>query len=296
MHIWPIFVYVQIVWWYTEFCGSQLFATTPSVANNPSNIAQWLAYASVALDVSPFAGQFVQATSLTVGYSLLLSVSKFESFGATDAWGIEKQGNITQDPKTAYILTTTVQLRSGCGRLGTMVAPGNSALKAMHNGEWHHHQLYLWDKKRHEWSWDMVSGHILTKIWQVSCSVDTSCVSIDMFLSLDSWLSSPTWLPRGHVRLPPSRRSPWGIDLVPGSHVIMSCHGPNIYLPKVEKNEQKPCWIQIQLSNSKRKDNKNNSRQGQVTSATVAFGAACEAFASCCQSEALPSAKTLIGF
>ena len=113
----------------------------------PSNIAQWLAYASVALDVSPFAGQFVQATSLTVGYSLLLSVSKFESFGATDAWGIEKQGNITQDPKTAYILTTTVQLRSGCGRLGTMVAPGNSALKAMHNGEWHHHQLYLWDKK-----------------------------------------------------------------------------------------------------------------------------------------------------
>ena len=105
-----------------------------------------------------------------------------------------------------------------------MVAPCNSALKAMHNREWHHHQLYLWDKKRHEWSWDIVSGHILTKIWQVSCSVDTSCVCIDMFLSLDSWLSSPTWLPRGHVRLPPSRRSPWGIDLVPGSHVIMSCH------------------------------------------------------------------------
>lgn len=165
---------------------------------------------------------------------------RFQSSNHWCNWCVRnwKARKYTQDPKTAYILTTTVQLRSGCGRLGTMVAPGNSALKAMHNGEWHHHQLYLRDKKRHEWSWDVVSGHILTKIGQVSCSVDTSCVCIDMFLSLDSWLSSTTWLPRGHVRLPPSRRSPWGIDLVPGCHVIMSCHGPNISLPKVEKHEK----------------------------------------------------------
>ena len=79
--------------------------------------------------------------------------------------------------------------------------------------------------------------------------------------------------------------------------MIMSCHGPNISLPKVEKHEKKPVGFKSScLTPVKRKDNKNNSRQGQVTSATVAFGAACEAFASCCQSEALPSAKTLIGF
>lgn len=78
---------------------------------------------------------------------------------------------------------------------------------------------------------------------------------------------------------------------------MWSCHGMvQISISQKLRNMKKTCWIQIQLSNSKRKDNKNNSRQCQVTSATVAFGAACEAFASCCQSEALPSAKTLIGF
>ena len=150
-------------------------------------------------------------------------------------------------------------------------------------------------RKRHEWSWDIVSGHILTKIWQVSCSVDISCVCIDMFYR---WIHG--------FRVPHDFLADmFGFRQVVEVHealtlyleAMWSCHVMvQIFLSQKLRNMKKTCWIQIQLSNSKRKDNKNNSRQCQVTSATVAFGAACEAFASCCQSEALPSAKTLIGF
>lgn len=169
-HIWLIFVHVYIFWWYTEFRGSQLFATTPSVVNNPSNIAQWLAYASVALDISPFAGQFLQATSLTVGYGFLL-VQLMQA-----GW---------------------VQWWDRATQLLQLCLMGNDTTVK-----------FIYGIKKGMNDHENVSGHILTKIW----------------------LPSPTWLPRGHVRLPPSRRSPWGIDLVPGSHVIMSCQSWSKYL------------------------------------------------------------------